>query len=237
MVKPLHPNWFIEDLPDFEYKKYILLAYLRDVHQHFNQTRLYPSLSDLVFHYRNLTSFIEQKNSLYASFPERLTEIDLKNLRLAFSKVISNDELMEQLEQIVTFSVAEIKKHIDEGKHIYDFIEKEIQLTPVGILPIYRNEGYMLVHEGDQTEIRVYEYEVKFFQLDDEPYRSVSTQYLTSYRRNFVNTSENIKIDMIRHRRKLPNPATFSIETSHEYPLDETVIPIAKRMILKYVAA
>ena len=63
------------------------------------------------------------------------------------------------------------------------------------------------------------------------------TQYLTSYRRSFVNTSENIKIDMIRHRRKLPNPATFSVETSYDYPLDETVIPIAKRMILKYVVA
>jgi hypothetical protein len=237
MVKPLHPNWFFEDLPDFEYKKYILLAYLRDVHQDFNQTRLYPSLSDLVFHYRNLTSFIEQKNTIYASFPERLTEIDLKNLRIAFSKAITNDELMSYLEQVVSFSVNEIKKHIDEGKDIYDFIEKEILLSPVGILPIYRNEGYMLVHEGDQSEIRVYEYGVKFFQHNDEPYRSVFTQYLTSYRRSFVNTSENIKIDMIRQRKKLPNPATFSVETPYVYPLDETVIPIVKRMMMKYIIA
>lgn len=236
-MKSLRPNWFFEDLPDFEYKKYVLLAYLHEIHQQFHETRLYPALSDLVFHYRNLTGFIEQKHAVYDRFPERISEIDLKHLRLAFTKVMSNDELMDHLEEVVTYSIPELKKRLDEGKDIYDFIEKEITIAPVGILPIYRNEGYMLVRDGDQPEIRVYEFSVKLFAHEEENYRSVQTEYLTSYRRSFVNTSENIKIDMIRHHKKLPNPATFSIESSHEFPLEETVIPVAKRMLMKYIEA
>lgn len=234
-MKSLRPNWFFEDLPDFEYKKYVLLAYLQDVHAQFTETRLYPALSDLVFHYRNLTGFMEQKQAFYNSFPERLTEIDMKNLRMAFSKVMSNDDLMNHLEEIVSYSIPELKKHLDEGKEIYDFIEKEINLSPVGILPIYRNEGYMLVRDGDLPEIKVYEFSVKFFQHDEENFRSVQTQYLTSYKKSFVNTSENIKIDMIRSRKKLPNPATFSVESVFEFPLEETIIPLAKRMLMKYI--
>jgi hypothetical protein len=234
-MKSLRPNWFFEDLPDFEYKKYVLLAYLQDVHAQFTETRLYPALSDLVFHYRNLTSFVEQKQAIYKSFPERLTEIDMKNLRMAFSKVMSNDDLMNHLEEVVSYSIPELKKHLDEGKEIYDFIEKEINLSPVGILPIYRNEGYMLVRDGDIPEIKVYEFSVKFFQHDEENFRSVQTQYLTSYKRSFVNTSENIKIDMIRSRKKLPNPATFAVESVYEFPLEETIIPLAKRMLMKYM--
>ncbi|AMS27632.1 hypothetical protein AEM51_12005 [Bacteroidetes bacterium UKL13-3] len=234
-MKSLRPNWFFEDLPDFEYKKYVLLAYLQDVHAQFTETRLYPALSDLVFHYRNLTSFVEQKQAIYNSFPERLTEIDMKNLRMAFSKVMSNDDLMNHLEEVVSYSIPELKKHLDEGKEIYDFIEKEINLSPVGILPIYRNEGYMLVRDGDIPEIKVYEFSVKFFQHDEENFRSVQTQYLTSYKKSFVNTSENIKIDMIRSRKKLPNPATFSVESVFEFPLEETIIPLAKRMLMKYI--
>ncbi|MFI5221244.1 MAG: hypothetical protein ACHQK8_02880 [Bacteroidia bacterium] len=234
-MKVLHPNWFFEDLPDFEFKKYVLLGYLKDVHLQFNQTKLYPQLSDLVFHYRNLKTFMEQKNSIYNSFPQHLTEIDLKNLRIAFTKVISNDELMDHLEQVVSFSVPEIKKHIDEGKEIYEFIEKEINMSPVGILPIYRNEGYMLVHDGKMPQIKVYEYELKFFEHNDEPYRSVYTQYLTTYHTSYINTSENIKIDMIKNRKKLPNPATFFVETKYDYPLDETIIPIAKRMLMRFI--
>lgn len=234
-MKSLRPNWFFEDLPDFEYKKYVLLSYLQDVHAQFTETRLYPALSDLVFHYRNLTSFVEQKQAIYNSFPERLTDIDMKNLRMAFTKVMSNDDLMNHLEEIVSYSIPELKKHLDEGKEIYDFIEKEINLSPVGILPIYRNEGYMLVRDGDLPEIKVYEFSVKFFQHDEEHFRSVQTQYLTSYKRSFINTSENIKIDMIRSRKKLPNPATFSVESHYEFPLEETIVPLAKRMLMKYI--
>jgi hypothetical protein len=234
-MKSLKPNWFFENLADFEYKKYVLLAYLQDVHSQFNETRLYPALSDLVFHYRNLTSFIDQKQAIYTSFPERLTEVDMQQLRMKFTKVISNDELMDHLEEVVSFSIPELKKHLDEGKEIYDFIEHEISLTPVGILPIYRKEGYILVRDGDLPEIRVYEYAVKFFRHDEEDFRSVHTEYLTSYRRGIVNTSENIKIDMIRSRKKLPNPATFSVESAYEFPLEETILPVTKRMLMKYV--
>jgi hypothetical protein len=148
---------------------------------------------------------------------------------------MSNDELMNHLEEVVAYSIPELKKHLDEGKEIYDFIEKEINLSPVGILPIYRNEGYMLVRDGDMPEIKVYEFSVKFFQHDEENFRSVQTQYLTSYKKSFVNTSENIKIDMIRSRKKLPNPATFSVESVYEFPLEETIIPLAKRMLMKYI--
>jgi hypothetical protein len=234
-MKSLRPNWFYEDRPDLEYKKYVLLAYLQDVHMQFTETRLYPALSDLVFHYRNLTTFLEQKQALYNSFPERLTSIDLKNLRMAFTKVMSNDELMDHLEEVVSYSLPELKKHIEEGTEIYQFIEQEINIMPVGILPIYRNEGYMLVQDGDSPEIRVYEFSVKLFNHESDQYRSMQTQYLTSYRRSIVNTAEHIKTDMIRNRKKLPNPATFAIESSFEFPLEETVIPVAKRMLMKLI--
>lgn len=234
-MKSLHPNWFFENITDFEYKKYVLLAYLQDVHKQFNETKLYPALSDLVFHYRNLNSFRKQYESLFASFPDQISEIDLKNFKVSFSKVISNDELMKHLEEVVNYSIPEIRKHLDEGKEIYDFIEKEMQLNPVGILPIYRNEGYVLVSEGDTREIKVYEYEVKLFSHMEDQYRAVHTQYLTAYRKNYINTAENIKIDMVRTRKKLPNPATFYLETKYEFPLEETIIPLAKRLLMKHI--
>jgi len=234
-MQSLNPNWFFENLPDFEYKKYLLLAYLKDIHLHFNRSLLYPGLSDLVYHYRNLSSFIENKNSIYSSFPDKLTEVDLKNLRISFTKVISNDELMNHIEEVVNFSIPAIKKYIDEGKEIYEFIEKEMSFAPVGILPIYKNEGYMLIRDGDKAEIKVYEYEVKLLEYHDESFRSVYTNYITSYQSGFINTTRNIKIDIIKKRKKLPNPATFSVETEYTFPIEETIMPIAKRMLVKFI--
>lgn len=231
-MKSLHLNWFFENQPDFEYKKYLLLAYLQDVHHHFNQTKLYPGLADLVAHYRNLKQFKKTKDELYEAFPSQIEQIDLQQFNISFSKVITNDELMNHIEEIIDFSLPVIQKHIDEGKAIYDFIENEIELNPVGILPIYRNEGYLLVKH---KQIRVYEYSVKYFMHNDTDYRAINATYITSYEHHIANTCENIKIDMVRNRKKLPNPATFSIETRYEYPIEDTLLPITKRLLMKYL--
>ena len=61
----LSKDWLTQGLIDFEYKKYILLAYLKNVRQNFQGQILYPFLSDLVFHYRNLLSIRENKQLIY----------------------------------------------------------------------------------------------------------------------------------------------------------------------------
>jgi hypothetical protein len=205
------------------------------VHSQFVETKLYPALGDLVQHFNNLQSFINQKSQLEQAMPDRIAEIDLMNLHIAFSKVINNDDLMKHLEEIVSFSIPEIQKYLNEGKEIFDFIEAEIELEPVGILPIYRNEGYMLIKDGDTADIQVYEYALQLFSHEANQYRSLQTQYITSYKSSFINTLENIKIDMIRNRKKLPNPATFSVVSKFDFPLVESVLPVAKRMLTKYL--
>jgi hypothetical protein len=52
-----------------------------------------------------------------------------------------------------------------------------------------------------------------------------------------TNTFENIKSDLIRYHKNLPNPATFVIETAMMLPLEETFLPLAKRTIVKILAA
>jgi hypothetical protein len=50
-----------------------------------------------------------------------------------------------------------------------------------------------------------------------------------------VNTYENIKYDLIKNRNSLPNPAVYSIETEINIPIEETLLPVAKRSLVKYI--
>lgn len=43
----LSQNWITENHIDFEYKKYMVLAYLQDVKQHLTEAKLFPAISDL----------------------------------------------------------------------------------------------------------------------------------------------------------------------------------------------
>jgi hypothetical protein len=234
-MKTLHADWFYQDLQDFEYKKYILLAYLKDVHKQFIETKLYPALGDLVLHYRNLISFLEMKKAFRETIPDYIQSINLGEFKVAMNNALNDDQLMKYIEDLLEFSIPEIRKHLDEGKEIYEFIENEIKLTPIGILPVYKDEGYMFIRV-EQSKIDIHEYSVKLFLHEHHKYRSINTSYVTSYNYSLVNSFENIKIDLIRRIKKLPNPAVFAVESNFDYPMQETIIPIARRMLVKHIA-
>src|SRR3954462_1136002 len=99
-MKSLGVNWFIEGSIDFEHKKYILLDYLQEINRHFDKSRLYPNLSDLIFHYNNLLDFRNNKTALQQTFPQRLTKADIDAVKLTYQKIVQDDNSMAEIESI-----------------------------------------------------------------------------------------------------------------------------------------
>jgi hypothetical protein len=123
----LKDNWLTEGLIDFEYKKYQLLAYFKEVKSSFNRVELYPFLSDLVFHYRNLVSLKENHSLLRDSFPKELSQEGLKNLELNYKRMIEDDFLMQEIESIIEFALPQFKNSLDQGSYIYELIESKMR--------------------------------------------------------------------------------------------------------------
>jgi hypothetical protein len=236
-MKSLSETWFAEGYIDFELKKYTLLAYLQEVNKYFNESKLYPQLADVIFHYNNLVAFRENKKFLQEHFPKKLTGVQLEKLQLLYEQMIQDDELMQELEEIINYSASRLKNTISNGVEIYDLVEEKITISPVGIIPLDTQEGYFFLNSTVQKETLVYHYRLSFFEKHDEKYRSMKTSYVNSWSRSFVNTFEAIKSELIRYRRQLPNPAVYSIETSLSLPVEETLLPIAKRSLVKYITA
>ena len=237
MEKILSDNWLTEKHIDFEYKKYVLLAWLQHVSERFEETRLYPALSELVKHYRNLVSLREQKKQLYGAFPEKLTQTDLQQFKLVYDKLTGDDQLMQELEQIIQFSIPRFEQQLGEGKKLYDMLESKLKIQPVGIVPLHTDAGYLFLANGNSKETAVFEYQITIFDQPDERYRAISLQYVAAYEKTLRHTYENIKQDLLKYNSHLPNPATYVIESGLTLPLDETLLPIAKRYLVKYLSA
>ncbi|MBL0135056.1 MAG: hypothetical protein IPP79_14250 [Chitinophagaceae bacterium] len=235
-MKSLSETWFADGFIDFELKKYTLLAYLQNITHQFNENKLYPQLADLIFHYNNLVAFRENKKYLQEQFPKKFSGIQMEKLQLLYEQMIEDDELMQELEAIIQYASGQMKSTITSGTEIYEFVEDKLNIFPIGLLPIETNEGYFFLSEGSYRETRVYQYRLSFFEKHQEKYRSIKTEFISQYERNIVNTYEYIKIDLIRNRKTLPNPAVYSIETPLKFPVDETLLPIAKRSLVRYLA-
>jgi hypothetical protein len=235
-MKQLSETWFAEGYIDFELKKYTLLAYLKEINQHFNQNRLYPQLADLVFHYNNLVAFRENKKYLQEQFPKRLTGMQIEKLQVLYEQLISDDDLMQELEAIIYYSESELKTTISNGAEIYDFVEGNLSIAPVGLVPLDVQEGYFFLCSGGDRDTRVYQYRLSIFEKHDERYRGMKTEYVEERRRSPFQTYEILKYDLIRLRKELPNPAVYCIETELQFPIDETLLPIAKRSLVKFLS-
>ena len=236
-MKSLSETWFAEGYIDFELKKYTLLAYLQEVNKYFNENKLYPQLGDVIFHYNNLIAFRENKRFLQEHFPKKLNGIQLQNLQLLYEQIIDDTEMMEELENIINYSAGKIKNTINNGTEIFEFVEENISITPVGIIPLDIKEGYFFLSNGKSKNTIAYQYRLSFFEKHDEKYRSIKTTYIDAWQRSIASTYEHIKSELIRHHSDLPNPAVYSIETGLSLPVEETLLPIAKRSLVKYISS
>jgi hypothetical protein len=235
-MKQLSQTWFAEGYIDFELKKYTLLAYLQQINKYFNENKLYPQLSDLIFHYNNIVAFRENKKYLQEHFPKKLTGIQIEKLQILYEQMIDDTDLMQQLEEIINYSADEMKTTISNGTEIYEFVEGNLTITPIGIVPIDMQEGYFFLSTGMTRSTHVYQYRLSFFEKHDEKFRSMKTSYVELIQRSMVNTYENLKSELIRNRTDLPNPAVYSIETDLSFPIEETLLPVAKRRLVKYIS-
>ena len=234
-MKQLSSDWFVEGTMDFEYKKYILLAYLKQVSEEFAQYRLYPSFSDLIHHYKNLTNFQENKKKLFEQFPAHLSEEEFLKMKLVFDPEVEDSPDLQEIETIVNYSLPVITNQLKEGKEIYELIDQHLNIEPIGITPLYKNEGYVLLRVMSQTDVKVFEYRIVFFENMEANYHGISFQPIDTFRLSLVNTYEAMKMKLIKSYSKLPNPATFLLATDRIFPEENSLLPIAKRKMLAYL--
>src|ERR1022692_3382480 len=135
-MKTLSETWFADGYIDFELKKYTLLAYLQEINKCFDQKKLYPQLADIIFHYNNLVAFRENKKFLQEQFPKKLTGIQIEKLQVLYEQMIGDDELMQELEEIINYSVSEMQTAITNATEIYEFVENKLVIFPVGLIPL-----------------------------------------------------------------------------------------------------
>ncbi len=235
-MEKLSKDWLTQGLIDFEYKKYLLLAYLQTAKKSFDKVELYPFLADLVFHYRNLMSVKENKSLIRDAFPKEISQEELQKLELHYKEIIEDDEVMSELDSIIEFAIPRIQGSLKEGSVIYEHVESQCEISPIGVTPLYANEGYLFVTMPPEKETRVYRYQVSIFGDSQEQLRSLNTRFLERIDKSALHPYEQIKLDLIKRYRDLPNPAAYLLLSRMQFPFNETLMPVAKRLFVKHIS-
>ncbi|MCK8494196.1 hypothetical protein M0L20_20185 [Spirosoma sp. RP8] len=235
-MKKLQSDWFTQNWLDAEYQKYVLMAYLQAVRQNFTENKLCPDLPDLRNHYEAGVRFSRGKGTLNAAFPKRAERVTGPPPRIEYKSEVTDDEFMNEIDTIMNFALPRFQTMLTEGQQQWADIAGSLTLSPVGLLPLRPEEGYLFLQATNQAETQIYYFCLTLYSEQEPGGRLVRFQFIEAIRRSFVNTVENIKLDLIRRHRHLPNPATFILESQRTYPVQETLLPIARQLLAQAVA-
>ena len=232
----LSDNWLTEHRIDLEYKQYILLGWMKFVQEQFEQELLYPVFQELIDHYRNLIKLKESVDLLSQSFPSHIETLDFKHQKVVYENAAKSYPHMEEIRQIIAYALPQFEYRLEEGKTFYKYVEEHIHIETVGLEPLSKQNGYFMLEAANTRNIQVYRYSIRLFENSGEKYRGFWTEPVCSYTGNFMNTPSNIKLDLIKNDSSLPNPATYVVTSEKAMALEETLLPVAKRILIRQLS-
>lgn len=233
-TRRLPKDWVLAPAIDLELKQYLLLAYLQRVEHRFSERKLYPELHDLQAHLGDLQELSDLKEQLLALLPRTVTGIDPEEGVLNYA-VQDEPEVFTVIADVIGFALPRLQHALDLGEQLRQDLSMHVHFSPVGLLPLDAREGYLLLRDGSKA--LVYAYSLPFYReaVQERLYRSVVTQYVSTFSVGLATTYEAIKLDLVRRHCGSPHPAMFSFESDLDLPRMETLMPLAKQLVHRYI--
>lgn len=227
-------DWIYKGWLDREYKEYLVLAYEQKVKKSFQNLYLFPELYNVKQHLENLTEIYNKSNLIDNSLGQKLIHIDWKNRKLDYQKKVHCNDSIEELKLIIEFSLPKFQKLHNEGQSIDKEIRKQISIENLGVIPLYNKEGYIVFHREDSEYMPVYRYDAHIISQKAK-LPVIKLRRLEKLQLSSKIALHQIKKFLVNRFEDLPNPATYLLHSSKNYPVDQTLVPIAGQMLVQRI--
>ncbi|MGE5401562.1 MAG: hypothetical protein ACM3S2_14265 [Ignavibacteriales bacterium] len=221
---------------DYELTMYRILDSLKSYNNEFNRNKLYPGLSELIELNLNLKDVDE--NNLNDIYVENLTKPKMHEDCLMIETIEVTDEYVQQVISLIEWAKPLIKETIDEGKILYEFVKKNINIEEIGLADSNKEEGYVLISDNREAMIQVLRYDITLLSSGRKSQRKLNTRLLQSIDKVFVDKAPQSAImDLFQQFADMPSASTFLCTTDLDFPFTETILPVVKRKLMSRMAA
>jgi hypothetical protein len=232
----LEHDWIFQDPIDFEYKKYVLLAYLKKIDELIGQNKIYPSFIEISLQLASLQTLIKENIILYTNkkFTSFDDEVLLKEL-IATPAPKVNEQDKEEIEKVIKYSAKKFYEYFSIFKGYWQLVFETISFSVKRNKKYIESEnGYIVYHLKSSNQIFVWEYHLKDSEvIVDDQNINVNLIYdgdkkgltLNQIINNFSSFSESQK-------KKTP---VVEFKSEKEYPINETLLPLFKRKLVSHI--
>ncbi len=237
-MEKLKTEIFLAAAEDIEYSQYKVLAILNKYSEALHRSKLYPVFSNLIEIGGNLTRILNQRNYFKENLPRKLTKFDLRKKKAVYEV---SEELSDRIDIVFDFiewALPKINDELNEAKTIFEFVDQNMKVKELGVSPLYKKEGYFIIKDNRNKKINIYRYSMHIIPSENSKYHALKTRLLETYEYERLEAVlKEIKLELARKYKDLPFPAAYFFESELDFPFKETLFPVAKRKLMRTIAA
>ena len=234
----METSWIFHEPIDFEHKQYVLLAYLQKIKKNLSNLKLYPNFQQISLHLANINLVIEkgQYLTLNRQIKEPDDEILITDLVPLNVPIFSKEEL-DELFKICIFSSERLKDEFNQAKAIWEIANDSISIE------VLQNKNASIKKQGlfyieNDDNFVLYEFIIKPIKKNSVETKNLIKKICESEDNTFKGCFTNMKNPLIKNLEEEnvhKNLIIFKVIHTNQFPLKETLLPIAKRKVMNYI--
>lgn len=212
----LNDFWLTAAPIDFEYKRYIMLAYEQRMLTEYKKKKVYPSLTDIVDRLAYVNDFLKNMVAFERSSME-IQKVDWLKQEIHYKTKI-NDDTFDEIKRIAIMARDILADLYIQFKNLYDEIDGSIVISGSRFSIFDKYEGYLQIKYDMGLKEKIMKYDI-YKVLEPEPTFHLRTGKPTMAEYYSDRFQKNI----------------FEIRMNEDYPAKESAIPVFRRKFLLHV--
>lgn len=165
---------------DLELSQYKFLAMLKLYSGQIRKNKLYPSLEILIEISRKILILMDMNDQFNEDYDENVDYRQTNNLIHQQNYSVKNLDYY-RIQNLLNFSqwaLPKIVEHIEEGKVLYDFVDKNIHITKQKSTLLHKNYGYFVIEDHSASLLHLYRFNSNEKTISDIQFRNLSTNFI-----------------------------------------------------------
>lgn len=211
-MQMLDNDWLTNDPIDFEYKKYLLLAYDQQQLKKFEEKKIYPSFTDIMDKIKIVNEFLNSVK-VFENSKLEIRDIDWVNNKLVYKSALS-DPSLDEIKSIALYSKEILTDLYIKYRNLIDAVDESIVISGCRVEIFNLYDGYIIMKTGKQEKILEYEvYRV----LYPQPHYVLKT----------------CKANLKEYYSRRYNKNIFDVVFKEHFPMKESILPLYKKKFLE----
>lgn len=216
MQQLLSEHWLTTDPIDFEYKKYLLLAYEQKMMAEYKKRRIYPYLTDIVDKLKDINDFLKSAVAFEKSSTS-IKKIDWLKQELQYETNFK-DEMFDDLKETAILGRDVLSDLYLHFKNLYDEIDGSIVISGTKFTIFDKYDGYILVKYDKGKKEKIMKYDIYKVHYPEPEFRL-----------------KTCKASMKEYHAERFRKNIFEITLNDDFPVKASSIPVFRRKFLLHV--